>query len=1162
MLTSNLFANRYELGTKLGAGGMGEVYRATDRLTGHTIALKRVTLSTDDLMFNTRSATTDVRAALAHEFQLLASLRHPHIISVLDYGFAGHNGNRNDQRWPFFTMTLLEEARPLDLAGERLDISRQVDLLVQLLQALDYLHRRGILHRDLKPGNVLVDETGAVRVLDFGLAARYEQATSISGTPAYIAPEILRSAKATAASDLYAVGVLAYQLFTGKHPFESESLTELIRNVLQMEPDLDLLGAALTGAPLPARSESASMEDAPTTSLEATQVEIEVDLPEGSPADPISTGELRALHPLVPIVVRLLAKDPAERYDDARTVIADLCSATGRPLPEESVAIRESFLQAARFVGREQELGQLVAALEHLSADNGQEGPRGGAFLIGGESGVGKSRLMNEARIRGMVRGVMVLHGQAVADGGLPYQSWRDAVRRLLLSVSVSDEEAAVLKPLVPDMQRLLERRIPDAPALNGRAEHDRLVSTIIALFDRYEGPLMLVMEDLQWARDELDVLKRLVTLTEDAPLLVVGNFRNDERPDLPEQLPGMTVQYLPRLDAVAVSELSAAMLGQAGQQADVVDYLQRETEGNVFFLVEVVRALAEEAGRLDEIGRRTLPARVFAGSIQQIVHRRLDRVPAWGRSLLRLAAVAGREIDRTLLQAAQQLNPGLFPANERSLDEWLTEGLNAAVFVVNGEQWSFAHDKLREGLLERLEEDEKRDLHRLAAQAIEAAYSPEICQTQQAAALANHWQAAGDTPRELKYTIHAGEHFSTTAAAGQAVRYLSRARSLMSEFPALAAPVPLSQVLLLLGLAHRDAGDGVLSLEVFEELLTLARQQGDQVLEARALCDLGTLHTRTGNIEEGEAMIDEVLALSERLGDDEVHARALTAAGTMHFTRGQMASAGGYFQHALEIERRLGDERRIALSLMDMARVEVEQHNLMLAEEHMKKAMPILEAAGSPGNMADVYLELGIINGMKNNHAASREYYLKARDTFRLLGQREALARTLVNLGIANKNLGNYQEAHDFYLQAHAHFRAAAVPVAEAIVLVNLAGLLRLMKDEYEALRRLQRALHLARQGRAYHIYAHILLEYARLLEIWGEERAATENLFAIKLHVTSSQAVPKETEEMLARMRQRLPEDEMIAAEKTARAGDIEGAVQRVLDDNRAVGGSRSGS
>src|SRR5579859_7937808 len=203
-----LINERYLIQNPIGKGGMGIVYRATDRLSGQNIALKQVIDPAADSVLSSTSRSIDKRLALAQEFQLLASLRHPHIISVLDYGF-------DAQRQPYFTMDLLEN--PVTVTEYCLDLpaDKKLQALVDIVQALKYLHRRGILHRDLKPANILV-ANGQVKVLDFGLAVIHEQQhsdkSSTSGTLAYMAPELLIGESASESSDLYAVGVVAYEL--------------------------------------------------------------------------------------------------------------------------------------------------------------------------------------------------------------------------------------------------------------------------------------------------------------------------------------------------------------------------------------------------------------------------------------------------------------------------------------------------------------------------------------------------------------------------------------------------------------------------------------------------------------------------------------------------------------------------------------------------------------------------------------------------------------------------------------------------------------------------------------------------------------------------------------------------------------------------------------
>ncbi|NDJ51656.1 MAG: serine/threonine protein kinase, partial [Chloroflexi bacterium] len=205
---------RYRLLEPIGEGGMGTVFKAHDRLTGQDVALKQVKLAPQHLAFGAKPGTGDtdrLRASLAREFQILAGLRHPYIVSVLDYGF-------DAQRVPYFTMTLIDKAQAITDYAADLPEEKQVRLLIHTLEALAYLHRRGVIHRDIKPSNILVATDGSVQVMDFGISrsewsdSNSTDEGSIVGTFAYMAPELYQGDKPSVASDLYALGVIAYQL--------------------------------------------------------------------------------------------------------------------------------------------------------------------------------------------------------------------------------------------------------------------------------------------------------------------------------------------------------------------------------------------------------------------------------------------------------------------------------------------------------------------------------------------------------------------------------------------------------------------------------------------------------------------------------------------------------------------------------------------------------------------------------------------------------------------------------------------------------------------------------------------------------------------------------------------------------------------------------------
>lgn len=571
---------RYQIIAPIGSGGTVTVYRALDRLTGHPVALKRV----ERIHGVTLSDATEaaVLQSLTHEFSVLASMRHPNIITVLDYGFEQHDR-------PYFIMELLENARTIVDAAHNAPLQVQLSLLLQLLQALAYLHRRGVLHRDLKPSNVLVVD-GNVRVLDFGLASLGHSNNEFAGTAAYMAPEMLWEKRYVPASDLYAVGVLAVEIFTGHLPFKVGDVLA----ILNQAPDLGCI-------------EQNVVRDC---------------------------------------LEKLLAKDPVSRFADIDAVIASFAEISGISVIEQP-PIRESYLQAAPFIGREAELTWLTDALTALLDGQGH------AVLIGGESGVGKSRLINELRIRALTAGALVWGGQALQEGGLPFYLWHQILANLIINSDaeqISELEAGVLKEVVPDTERLLGRKVMEIPVLDRDAGAQRLAFTVVSILQRLKQPVVLLMEDLQWAGESLQVLEVIARSTSRFPLLIIGTYRSDEAPLLPQRFPLMTAIQLQRFQRDEIEALCRAMVGKTAESAELVKNLERESEGNVFFLIEILRVLAEHAGMLKQIGQSEFPDVLFPQGISHIMQRRLAFVPEWAQPLLKLAALIGRQIDMSLL--------------------------------------------------------------------------------------------------------------------------------------------------------------------------------------------------------------------------------------------------------------------------------------------------------------------------------------------------------------------------------------------------------------------------------------------------------------------------------------------------------------------------------
>lgn len=306
---------------------------------------------------------------------------------------------------------------------------------------------------------------------------------------------------------------------------------------------------------------------------------------------------------------------------------------------------------------------------------------------------------------------------------------------------------------------------------------------------------------------ESLRLLQDLERAITEHRILIVGTYRNDERPDLPKDIPASKVLDLRRLEDQDIADLSRSILGKQGEMPEIVEFLGKQTEGNPFFIVEMVRLLAEEAGRLSEVGESPMPAKILPGGVKQIIDQRISRVPQHALPLLELAAIAGREIDFLLLA---ELSP------ESNLDTWRLACSESAILEIIGEAWRFAHDKLRERLLSRMNLHESRDASRRVAESIESVF-PKV--PDEAARLAHLWGQAGDEDRQIHYSITAGDHARFQFAFSDSNGHYSQA------FDLLLAQGDLEQAAVIkmkMGQVHENAFEFEDAREVFSAAFQL----------------------------------------------------------------------------------------------------------------------------------------------------------------------------------------------------------------------------------------------------------------------------------------------------------------------------------------------------
>jgi len=1013
--TSTSYGRRYRVLDQLGEGGMGVVYRVVDRLTGQQVALKQMRPDVSVGEVSTLIGTSGEAMAIAREFRILASLRHPHIISVLDYGFDEISDG------PFYTMELLENPRTLLEAAHHQPLEVQIGLLVQTLQALAYLHRRSILHRDLKPSNILVVD-GQVKVVDFGLSLPYdpdanEKVDSSSGTINYMAPETLQGLPPTIAADMFAMGVIAYEVLMGVHPFAARDLMTTINNILLNEPQIT------------------------------------------------NAGLVTDRSNLFTVIMPLLHKLPAARPQDANAVIAALCDAVGRPRPVETHAIRESFLSAASFVGRTEELAALRSGLDALN-ENG----RGSFWLLGGESGVGKSRLVDEVRTNALVDGVLTARGQAAFNGGLPYQVWRDPVRLMALTAPLSDLEAGVLSELVPDIATLLERPIPPPPALPPQESQRRLFGVVAELIRRQERPLLLILEDLQWAQEGLDLLCAVSRIPAERPVMILGSYRSDEPTDWLSRLPEARIIQMGRLDRSAIARLSRSMLGAVGTETAFVDMLEQQTEGNAYFIVEVMRALAEDAGNLSNITVKTLPMTIFAGGIEQVVSRRASRIPDWARPLVQCAALFGREIDLAVFNRMATDSLGL--SAERA-EVCLLACNDAAVLELADNRWRFAHDKLREYLVKTIPADVRPLYHRHVAMAIESAYPNDVAWS---AVLADDWQAAGDA---AKATFH------TRQAADLALRNCQFNRA----------------------------------LAYYEKLVSAYGTENPQsASHADLLVRLGETYIQLAQFPAAQTALESALEAAERLNDAQIQVRAAYYLSQALVPQGEFDRARTLLDTYLPLARQVADKGLLAQVLYGLGDLTWRKQDYAQAEAYLKESVGTAWSANETSVMLYALNRLAVVAFRTQGRKAAITYWEEGRALAERTGNRERLSAFLVNLAEANRLGGEYQKAIGQYEEAYTLSREMGNRYVEVAILhgMSFANLkLGRLSQTYITARM---ALQLAGQMGSPVLQLHAIMIFANLKMVEGDKSGALELLACIHKHPSADSEAHQLSNQLMA--------------------------------------------
>ena len=919
---------RYRVLEILGKGGMGEVFLADDTQLERKVALK----------FLPAELAADPVASqrFEREAKAAAALDHPYICKI--YEIAEVDGK---------TCIAMEyvSGQTLDrvLADGALEPARALEIAAEVVEALQEAHARRILHRDLKPGNLMLTDQGHVKVMDFGLAKRLREpgttdsqvtthdtltgVGSFVGTPAYMAPEQILGSTADERSDVFSFGVVLFELLGGSHPFRKETTSDTL---------------------------AAIVRDPPT--------------PPHRAADPA----------VYAIFDKLLAKDPGDRYASFAEVHAEVRrlrdSASAWTAADDAAGGSPSGGRRTPYVGRETEQGELLQLVDQAIRG------RGGVMLIGGEPGVGKTRLVERVLARARERRCLAVTGRCYEmEGTPPFVPFVEMVEQCMrimpddtLQTALGDAAAEVAR-LVPD----LRRQFPDMPpplALPPEQQQRYLFKNFTEFLERASRAqcLVFLLDDLQWADTSTALLlQHLAPQLDQMPMLILGTYRDveltDERP-FANTLETLTRKRLAqrttlqRLAETDVGAMLAAMGGPSPPQA-LVDTVYRETQGNPFFVEEVFQHLSDERGLLDadghwrpdlDVGDLKVPE-----GVRLVTARRLARVSDEAQRVLRFAAIVGRSFSLPLLEAIGDVT------GDRLLDA-LEEAEQTFLIMASSSQearWEFSHALIRQTLAERLSVPRRQRLHLRVADAIEqAAASPEA----QAPDIAYHLQQAGDAAdgaRTVRYLTLAGDQALVAGAFDEALRQFTAASSVQVEDDERRS----ADLRRRKGQALRNLGRLVEAIAEWSDALSVYEKLGDRVAVATHSYDtaalvgwvrggtasagivrrglaaleddasahrcrllarggeaLGTAAEHSDEIRAGDQMLSEAIAMAEALKGPRAHGEALflSASHSFHCMRpkAQAEAALG----AAERLRSVGDllDLADALALFQIASV------------------------------------------------------------------------------------------------------------------------------------------------------------------------------------------------------------------------------------------------
>ncbi|QRK11163.1 AAA family ATPase [Archangium violaceum] len=667
--------------------------------------------------------------------------------------------------------------------GQPLDVERFLPLAISLASTLADIHRHGVIHKDLKPSNILLLPSGECRIIDFGTAVlqtvEHVDAVStplIEGTPAYMSPEQTGRMNRSVdhRSDLYSLGVTFYELLTGTLPFHGRDALEWFH-------------AHMAQLPRPPHERVPSLP-------------------------PVLSA----------IVMKLLAKVAEERYQSADGLKADLirCQEDLRrgvreEFPLGAHDIPPHFQMPQRLYGRDEQVATLMRAFERIAQGRSPE-----LVLISGYSGIGKSAVVHELyRPVAQRRGIFIQGKFDQFQRDIPYATLAQAIRGLVQQLLAgTDAELAawrerlreawegngqLLVELVPQLELVAGKQPPpqELPPSEAQTRFNRVFQRFLGAVSTSEHPLVLFLDDLQWVDPaSLRLIQHLITHPDTPPLLLVGAYRDNEvSPSHPLILARMEMLKERvrvtdiRLEPLSLEQLQRlitdALPGAGGELIEPLSaQVHEKTGGNPFFFIQLMRTLNQDGlltrtpegtWRWDAEGVR---ARGYSDNVVDFMAGKLRQLPEVTQHLLSLSACVGNAFPLQTLSIISDKSMG-------EVEQGLEPALQDGMLMRSGlEQYRFIHDRIQQAAHALIPEEQRKAVHLRIGRLLRASLSPEEMR-ERLFDVVNQLNAGAELIREPEerhdvalLNAEAGRKAQASTAHRSAVAYFTAALQLLPE--------------------------------------------------------------------------------------------------------------------------------------------------------------------------------------------------------------------------------------------------------------------------------------------------------------------------------------------------------------------------------------------